>query len=296
VQILPSQHSDLAEAARASVVGADVETDYRETVVWRYRPDPYRYAIVINESARNTVQGTKRGFKVTISPGTEHHEEAVWVPEWLQVVECFTTWLRNLERELRAAELRGETGNAPDWLTARLPVRMLAIRTEIRKLRDEASQLGKIAGLLWQTGLPLNESVRDALRQVGFDAELTPTAATYDVTVGLGQNRRLLLEVTGIDGGIAKSSSKIAQILQTTTKEAREGDRVVLAVNAFRQVSPEKRDKIITKDALDLVLGMKASIITTVWLYGVWELAASDPDAAKRRVHDLYDAPPQIFV
>ena len=296
MQLLPTQHNLLDEAARASAVSGDVEPDYREAVIWRYRPDPYHYAILIAESKRNTVHGTTRGFEVTTSPGLDHDEEKVWVPDWSQVVGCFTAWLRNLERERRAAELRGESGAAPEWLTARLPARMLTIQAEIRTLRKEASQLGKIAGLLWQTGLPLNESVRDAFRQIGFDAELTPAAATYDVAANLGQNRRLLLEVTGIDGAIAKSSNKIAQILQTTTREAREGDRVVLAVNAFRQLPPEKRGEIITKDALDLVLGMKASIIATPWLYAVWELAASDPEGAKRRVQELYDAPPQTFV
>src|SRR5262245_34225103 len=88
VEILPTQHSDLAEAARASAIGADVESDYRETIIWRYRPNPYTFAIVINESERNTGWGPAPGFKVTRSTGTEYHDETVWVAEWQSGTDC----------------------------------------------------------------------------------------------------------------------------------------------------------------------------------------------------------------
>jgi hypothetical protein len=38
-----------------------------------------------------------------------------------------------------------------------------------------------MAGLLWETGEPLNKLVRDAFREVGIPADVTPSGATYDV-------------------------------------------------------------------------------------------------------------------
>ncbi len=257
MELLPSQHNELAELVSTSSVSSDVYPDYREAVVWRYRLAPNRYAFVIVEQSQMQVAGRVRGYRVTIAPGRERQEETFWMQEWSGVKELFLIWLQNLDRERRASDLAADSADAPDWLASKQPRRAAEIREQIAALRAESRNLGRVVALLWQTGQPLNEAVRDVFRSFGFSAELTPPGATYDVTVDLGNSRRLLIEVTGIDDIVRKHSNKIPQVLQTTTREANERDRVVLAVNAHRRTVPEKRGDLLTPDAANLLFGRR---------------------------------------
>jgi hypothetical protein len=147
-----------------------------------------------------------------------------------------------------------------------------------------------IAGLLWETGEALVDGVCAALGSLGYQTQRTPKSHTYDVTVELDATRRLLIEVTGIDGTLKKDSNKIAQALQTIQQDARDGDRVVIAVNAFRTQSLQDRVGLeqVTDNALSLLSGLKVNVVTTAHLFEIWKQSLADLAAAKTRIDALH--------
>src|ERR1700730_7204876 len=113
---------------------------------------------------------------------------------------------------------------------------------------------------------------------MGFTAEMTKPGETYDVDVVLGPGR-LLVEVTGIEGQITKGSKKIAQVLAALQKKAQAGDRVCIAVNAYRnhRLSERARLEVMTREAGELLQRLNAFVHTTSDLFNVWKLSLSDP-------------------
>ena len=148
-----------------------------------------------------------------------------------------------------------------------------------------------MAGLLWDTGEPLNRLVRDAIRGFGFEADLTEAGATYDVSARL-TGGRLLIEVTGIEGHLTKASKKIAQVLNLWQTEAKPGDRVAIALNAYREQPLAAQQPLapLTPDALALLTGLGAIVFTTGDLFKLWRLSLTDMDRARQRSNGLLSA------
>lgn len=147
--------------------------------------------------------------------------------------------------------------------------------------------------LLWGTGDPLAKVVRDVFREAGLAADLTTPGATYDITVTLPEGRRLLIEVTGIDGQINKGSKKIGQVFDTAQSVAQDGDRVVIAVNAYRDkpVGDRKGLKILTPEAGRLLAKLDAVVVTTSALFDVWKLTLDEPPRALEELVRIHGAP-----
>lgn len=231
-------------------------------------------------------------FDLRMSPGERVHEEKTPVLNWEELLTWVAKWLRNIKRELIAAERIGSpSATTPDWALKELPAEYEQTVREIATLQETERRLRRMAGLLWETGEPLNKLVRDAFRDIGFDADLTAAAATYDVMVKL-PNRRLLIEVTGIEGQVNKGSKKIAQVLNVQQTEAKVGDRACVAVNAYRDRHPTERDKLelVTPDALALLIGLDAVVFTTSDLFRLWKLSRTDADRSRQEVESLHVA------
>jgi len=96
--------------------------------------------------------------------------------------------------------------------------------------------------------------------------------------VQIKRDVRLLIEVTGIEGQITKASKKIAQVLDTLWTEAKEHDRVVVAVNAYRDKPPAERERleVATSDAMALLTKLDAVVNTTTDLFRVWRAGLTD--------------------
>ena len=96
---------------------------------------------------------------------------------------------------------------------------------------------------------------------------MTEAGATYDVLVTLRPAERLLIEVTGIDGYIQKQSSKMAQLVEAF-QGAKDGDKIVLAVNAYRATPPASRSgPLVSENVERLLAGMEATVVSTSTLY-----------------------------
>lgn len=209
-----------------------------------------------------------------------------------------------MERKAQPDDV-GLQGPAPDWVGSLMPrQRHAEIVAEIKKLQEEADQLQdetrqmeSMAGLLWQTGRPLQEVVRDVFRSLGFAAELTSGESVHDVTVNLGDGRRLLVDVTGTDGNITKKSPTIRKTFEMTQDGADDGDRIVLAANVYcdRPLTDREWLDPATPDALMILTGLGSVLVTTVTLFRIWKLSTENPQAAADHVLQLHAATAGAF-
>ena len=221
-------------------------------------------------------------------PGRSQVGETIEVNGWPAVVDEFKFWLSFISREMTAIERRGADTVAPEWVLNGLPQEYHEVTSALKTLQETERRWQRMAQLLWQTGEPLNIVVRDAFRDIGYQSELTAPRATYDVTVTLPTGR-LLIEVTGIEGQINKGSKKIAQVVQTQQTEAKDGDRVCVAVNAYRLQLPAERDSrdIVTNDALRILSRLDAVLFTTGDLFNVWLASKADASTAQDQIQQL---------
>jgi|GEM_PF-1587325 len=201
-------------------------------------------------------------------------------------------------RDFEAPLLKPDPNAIPDWVTSAMPPRFIEVHDTIRRLQEEAASLALIAGLLWETGENLERAVCGVFSSLGYDPRLTRKGRTYDITVTLDENRRLLIEVTGIEGAIKKNSNKINQALQTVQQEQGEADRVVIAANAHRLIPLAERTsvEIVTEDALALIAGMKVNLVTTATLFQIWRISLDDPGQAKTIVDKLHSQAGGLFI
>jgi hypothetical protein len=231
--------------------------------------------------------------RVEARPGEHAMNEEHKARDWQDVCRRVQRWLLCLRRELDAAARAGAPdARVPAWALAELPPEYAVITQRLAELQEQERRLRRMAGLLWETGEPLNRLVRDTFRSAGLNAETTRPGMTYDVSVDLEGGRRLLVEVTGIEGQINKGSKKIAQVLSARQTEAKAGDRVGIVVNAHREKPIPEREAstVITDDALNLLEGLDAVVVTSTDLFRVWKLSLSNPDAARNELQQLHGA------
>jgi hypothetical protein len=208
------------------------------------------------------------------------------------VIECFSEWLRYIRSE-EAAAAREKGDLPPVWIGQFSPAEKLELDAQIANLTEQRSVFESRGRLLWQTGEPLVEAVRDTFSDLGFEAKQTARGHTFDLEVIVTPARRLLVEVTGADGPLAKSSGKIGQVLATRQLESfREGaDRIVIAANMFRRIAPQSRvEPPITANALPLLAEMGCNIVLTSVLHEWWLLSRRGKlEEARGHVMELLD-------
>ncbi len=183
-----------------------------------------------------------------------------------------------------------EDGATPEWVKGWMPQRHVEIMAEIEQLKEEAAQMESLAQLLWQTGQPLEESVRDIFRAVGLSAELTPGASSSDLSVDVGEGKRLFVVVVGTDAAITNKSPKIKQIFDASQEVADESDRIVMVGNVHRMRPPADREWLdpLTAEAMMIIKGVGAIFVTTATLFAVWKLSQENPQAAINHLLQLH--------
>jgi len=151
---------------------------------------------------------------------------------------------------------------------------LAAFHRDIQSLQARVATYDKASALLWQKGEKLETAVADTFSIAGFAVTQTIQGATYDLLVS-DQTRpeRLLIEVTGTDGGLSKGSRKISQVVDALQTEHKPGDRIVLALNAQINKPPPERSDVVTKDALSILGGLDVVIVLTPTLFDIWLLA-----------------------
>ena len=84
----------------------------------------------------------------------------------------------------------------PPWVTPELPPQYAELANKIAAIQAEARKYEDIAGVVWQTGKPLIQAVRNLFAAIQFESEIKE-GASYDVSVQIESGRRLLLVVVG---------------------------------------------------------------------------------------------------
>ena len=148
-----------------------------------------------------------------------------------------------------------ELDPAPDWakqVTKQVPgiqeinTRVESVSVQIDSLEDERrkeleskEKLETWGQLLWLSGIPLQDRVRDAFKFLGFTVEPhDPTGHAGDLVAKHGQYI-FIMEVTGSTGGITIEKGR--QLMQWVIEAEPEEVHGVLVGNAFRNDPPEKR-------------------------------------------------------
>jgi len=242
-------------------------------------------------------------FTIVLNPGVKAAEERRPSRDWTEqiysagdyyepIAKWFVTWLELLRRELAATG--SSTERAPKWLDDALPAEALGIRSEAKALYEKFNRYQRMSGLFWQTGHELEELVRDVFVDAGIAAVLAKESE-FDVRVPLAQNRTLYVEVTGQDGPISKASNKVSQATDVMLRVIPEGsgDRVVIALNAYKKESPSERSgkPLLTAHAEQIMVANGTIVIPTAALYDVWLLSLKDKAKAKKALEAVYDAP-----
>ena len=203
------------------------------------------------------------------------------------------------------ADAPGSQEDIPDWVSAALPQRRADIvaeigrlQAEIETLRGEAGGMESMARLLWQAGPQLEDAVRDAFCAAGFDADQAPSGSSYDVTVNLGDGKRLLVKVASAEKSVTKKSSEMRQMFDTAQEVEGDDDRLVLAANVHRERPVADREWLdpIAGDALMILTGLGAVVVTTSLLFRIWGMLREKPQAAKDHLLRLHAADAGLFL
>jgi hypothetical protein len=167
---------------------------------------------------------------------------------------------------------------------------------KIAALRAEARKYEQIAGVLWQVGRPLAVSVRDLFSALQYEATLSENGGEPGVHVQLGGGRRLLVEVAGTPEAIDRKSPPISALLRILQDDVGDQDRLVLALNAWCDLPlDQRRQDPITPDALRLIQRLRANVVATSTLFGLWKYSFTDLEAARKSVIRLFSHDGGIF-
>lgn len=186
-----------------------------------------------------------------------------------------------------------ETSSTSDdphgWVIAELPPAYAEIAEKIAALRKDAKKYEEIAGVLWQTGLPLAVGVRDIFAALQFETALNERESGSTVRVNLGGDRHLVVEVAGAPETIDRKSPVMTGLLRVLQDDVSDRDRLVLALNAWCHLPLAERKKdLISPDALKLAQRVGANVVATSTLFGIWKYSLKDLDAARQSVNKLY--------
>jgi hypothetical protein len=183
----------------------------------------------------------------------------------------------------------------PDWLAAEMPPGYQNRLAEIQRLSADLYGMERFGRLLWEIGEPLNEAVSDVFATLKYDVEPDP-AGPPQITVRLDPRRRLLVNVSEIDGTVLKKNADLAQVFQMLHQVAGENDRVVLVANSDRGTHPADRPEPITADALSFLRRMGANFVTAPTLFKLWMLSLEDQPRARTYVDRLHEQDGGAFV
>jgi hypothetical protein len=183
----------------------------------------------------------------------------------------------------------------PDWVTAEMPPGYHNRLAEIQRLSEDLRVMDPFGRLLWASGTPLVEAVRDAFLAMRFEAALIPGPASSGVLVKLDAGR-LLLHVAPAAGIIRKKSPQLAHVFQMLHESAEDADRVVLVANSDPSTRPADRTEGIEPDAVSFLQRMGANFLASPTIFGLWRLWLHDQERARDYVVRLHAQDGGIFL
>lgn len=215
---------------------------------------------------------------------TEKNEKQVWTKKATTFANRFVAAIVQMDKELRA---ESDVTTEPTWassdtyllapertLRAELMAAEVAVEKAQKTKEGLAEQLrveGRLRGLLFEKGRPLEEAIIEALRKIGFTAEPFKDGGSEFDVVFESPEGRLIGEAEGKDNK-AVNVDKLRQ-LQMNVHEDLLRDSVeapakpVLFGNAHRLVPLEDRGDAFTEKCVASALTMNTALVFTPDLF-----------------------------
>jgi len=214
----------------------------------------------------------------------EKNEKQVWTKKATTFANRFVAAIVQMDKELRA---ESDVTTEPTWASAdayllaperTLRAELIAAELAVEKAQQTKEELaeqlrveGRLRGLLFEKGRPLEESIVEALRKLGFTAEpFRDGGSEFDVVFESTEGR-LIGEAEGKDNK-AVNVDKLRQlqmnIHEDLLRESVEAPaKPVLFGNAHRLVSLEERRDAFTEKCVAAALTMNTALVFTPDLF-----------------------------
>lgn len=152
------------------------------------------------------------------------------------------------------------------------------IQKEILQIEQQLKEWDSYRDLLTETGERLENIVKKALVDLGFDIRKTEKGFPADL-----QNKELVVEITGIKGCIGAGSNKVAQIGRFA-ENFRKNEKIVLIVNTYMDESPkERKDKMdFSPEMTKYLESLSVCFMTTQTLFDFWKKVIEKKTEARK--------------
>ncbi|WP_313483689.1 hypothetical protein [Stutzerimonas kunmingensis] len=229
----------------------------------------------------------------------EKNEQQVWTKKATTFANRFVSAIVHMDKELRA---ESDVTTEPAWASAdayllaperTLRAELMAAELAVEKAQQAKEELaerlrveGRLRGLLFEKGRPLEEAIIEALRKLGFTAEpFKDGGSEFDVVFESAEGR-LIGEAEGKDNK-AVNVDKLRQlqmnIHEDLLRESVEAPaKPVLFGNAHRLVSLDDRGDAFTEKCVAAALTMNTALVFTPDLFLVVQnyIECQDPEFA----------------
>lgn len=225
---------------------------------------------------------------------TEENEE-VWTSAAKQFAQRFIASIVGVDRALRS---EGEITPLPSWAKgaeyelaceARMRSELLLAEREVERAvkakedkEDALRAIGRFRGLLFEKGKPLERSIIDALRILGFSATPFVNAESEFDVVFYCSDGRLIGEAEGKDNkaiNIEKLRQLAMNIHEDLQQEAvQEPAKPVLFGNPFRLDSVAGRGEPFTEKCLSAATASSTALVFTPDLFLSIQYLLENPD------------------
>lgn len=220
--------------------------------------------------------------------------------EWTENARIFgAKLLKSLVSLEKAIRRSGELTPEPEWATddifklsiekeitqelLRIESRLLTIQTEKEQVVEKLKQHGRLRNLLFEKGKPLEYSIHDALKILGFEVtQFDDGVSEFDV-VFESKEGRLIGEAEGKDNN-AISIEKLRQIALNVHEDLRRDEidepaKGVLFGNAYRLKPLTERADPFTAKCISSATASSTALIFTPDLFSVAKYLSNKKDA-----------------
>jgi hypothetical protein len=167
--------------------------------------------------------------------------------------------------------------------------KLQAIESKIGGLRASLRELQGYKGLLYETGLPLQELVKSTLEKFGASTEPSPVSDEFIISAG---GRKALIEVKGISKGISKDD--LGQLVVDKgeyIKLTGQDIKGILIGNAWRLLRLEQRDTkgtaIFPRNILQIAQNQDIGLISTTELFRAFCKTLEEPEYKKEVLNKI---------
>jgi hypothetical protein len=259
-------------------------------------PPDFNEAISARE--KQLAERKKRKAGASKPNRTEAQQLAAWTRAEASVEMQFLSAIGGIDKALRS---RSERTPAPLWALeaqyvlkeeAILRARATELEEKINNLRVQKSEVetlltsaGDLRGLLFETGKPLESSILEALRHMGFRADnFVDQESEFDVVFEDTDGTRFIGEVEGKNDK-AVNIDKLAQLERNIQEDFKKRDdnvyaRGVLFGNAFRLVVPTERGEFFTEKCITGAKRSGVALVKTPDLFEIARYLKENPDPA----------------